>query len=258
MKSRWIVLAITLGGCRRSPPEKVDQSPAGSGSSVTIPFTSEIDARAPGLIDDMIAFPAGAARGRLLTCDHEHKLSETAEPVEDSPFSVTAFEIDRRTVSCVDYGACVDSKVCRSLDDHGECNLERAVVRYANAAAYCRWRGARLPSYAEWQRAVRGSEGRLYVTGSTYEPKSACTQPTSHDPAGDHEGRGCQQVSSDGVMFSTRSLSGVEWTGDEACILVQGNRETGRAGVFLLDDRLDLMSIHVHEGEFRCARNRAP
>jgi len=57
----------------------------------------------------------------------------------------------------------------RGLTDQGHENLP--VVEVSCALAFCNWVGKRLPTEAEWERAVRGLDGRKFPWGS--EPPDA-------------------------------------------------------------------------------------
>jgi iron(II)-dependent oxidoreductase len=52
----------------------------------------------------------------------------------------------------------------------GIANLPVTYVGQEQAADYARWRGGRLCSEAEWEKAARGTDKRLYPYGNTYDP----------------------------------------------------------------------------------------
>lgn len=151
-------------------------------SSKTPPQKQRRDAGVVALADTMAKVPAGwfsagcyrlganVALGQP-TSDAQ-RLMECVE--EDPPRRVwlSSFEIDRFEVTIGEYQRCIAAKACEMAPRHlgvrgssPDPETYPAEVRFADAAAFCRWRGKRLPTDAEWQKAGRGTDDRLYPWG---------------------------------------------------------------------------------------------
>ena len=88
-----------------------------------------------------------------------------------------AYYIDQYEVTNKQYMACVAEKKCDWPADissktrasyYGNSEFDDYPVVYVSwdmARTYCSWRGARLPTEAEWEKAARGTESRSYPWG---------------------------------------------------------------------------------------------
>jgi formylglycine-generating enzyme required for sulfatase activity len=107
-------------------------------------------------------------------CNRDWYLDE--EPVHT--VTLAAYYIDQYEVTNARYAACVDTGPC-SPPLHGISTLTRdsyyghpkyndypvSGVSWEQAKTYCAWRGARLLTEAEWEKAARGTDGRIYPWG---------------------------------------------------------------------------------------------
>ncbi len=97
----------------------------------------------------------------------------------------------------------------RFVPDPGFDEHPVAETTWAAAGAYCAWRGARLPTEAEWEAAARGTAGRVYPWGSaepttelaTIRRRAADTLPVGSAPKG---------ATPEGLLDMAGSLA--EWT----------------------------------------------
>lgn len=95
-------------------------------------------------------------------------------------YAVAPFFLDRREVTVDSYAGCVARGGCRAITRQmdagtalnvcnaripGRGNHPINCVSFAEAAAYCAWRGARLPRNSEWEYAAKGIPSRTWPWG---------------------------------------------------------------------------------------------
>ncbi|MBA5867741.1 MAG: SUMF1/EgtB/PvdO family nonheme iron enzyme [Nitrospira sp. CR1.3] len=87
-----------------------------------------------------------------------------------------SFWLDRYKVTngeyrgCVDGGGCLPPKDRRTFDDAERVQHPVVNVTWTQARNYCHWKGKRLPTEAEWEKAARGTDARRYPWGNTTDP----------------------------------------------------------------------------------------
>jgi len=128
---------------------------------------------APAMTDIMVEIPAGPfTMGNDAGANDETPAHEVDLP---------AFEIDQFEVTNADFAQFVEATghqtdaekagLSRAWRDaaEGKDNHPVVYVSWNDAVAYCEWVGKRLPTEAEWEKAARGTDGRIYPWGNDYE-----------------------------------------------------------------------------------------
>lgn len=133
-------------------------------------------------------FPMGSTPGEIVDavarCAREplaHRCNETlfADEMARHFVTLSSYWLDRTEVTVQEYQRCVALRRCRAVDyAAGARRFARpsfpvSLVTWEDARDYCSFRGGRLPTEAEFERAARGPEGRTYPWGDLYNSRAA-------------------------------------------------------------------------------------
>jgi formylglycine-generating enzyme required for sulfatase activity len=191
---------------------------------------------------DMVLIPNGpfvmgmggdGALMRLIedpTGDRETFHDERAHHTEQT----AAFYIDRYEVTNAQYAQYVLATGARAPGGwrgqptcpDGEGDDPVVGINQAEAEAYCKWLGKRLPTEEEWEKAARGEHGALYPWGNQYKRGKANTwEEGKRKPVSVHA------YPEDVSVYKVHGLAGnvAEWTStvvqlwtDEVRVVVKG------------------------------------
>jgi len=188
----WIILGgmigalcIGAGVCRLlNPTAKTTETPVPVSTDTRIPpMTATLEERT------VITLPPSAPLPEITDAKGVHmRYVEAGEFImghddgdsdvqPESNIYLDGYYIDSYEVTNILYKACVNDGRCKSPQRGGSAtrtsyfsspkfdNYPVIFVDWNMANAYCKWRGARLPTEAEWEKAARGTDGRIYPWG---------------------------------------------------------------------------------------------
>lgn len=140
---------------------------------------------------DVVLVPAGPFQaGAVSAVDNPFRMDDTDNPPRE--VELPSFLIDRTVVINCQYQEFLDDVAERTEFDHpdqptgrGHLPAHRHDPRFNrpevpvvgidwyDAWAYAHWAGGELPSEDQWEKAARGTDGRTYPWGATFDPALA-------------------------------------------------------------------------------------
>lgn len=168
-----VMCSLPIMGILKGPPLPVDDPEAPSRQVPHSPVPSKKTMYSSE--DTMVEIPAG----KFILGSNQGGYNEKPQHVS----MLDVFWIDRYEVTYHQYMEFVEatghrlpgppSRYARKLEALRGLNQPVTYVSWNDSVAYCEWKGKRLPTEREWEKAIRGTDGRTWPWGEGQEGFSA-------------------------------------------------------------------------------------
>ena len=184
-----IVLRNLAQASASPPPETVDSDSASTPvpstndsalpeatATFTIPVAGPTQAATDFKDSKGVSMSLVPAGNFIAGSDQGYDNEKPVHTVYLDDFYIDTYEVTNALYKvCVDAGACSPPSKTGSYtrdDYYGNSQFDNYPVVYVDwedAQAYCEWRGMKLPTEAQWEKAARGTDGRIYPWGNTID-----------------------------------------------------------------------------------------
>ena len=161
---------------------------------------------------EMVTIPEGAFWMGCASKDAQCSSSEKpGKTIRLASFKISRFETTQRQ-----YSLCVKAKHCSSPSKNFEPSKKEDLpvthVNWFQALEYCGWLKMRLPTAAEWEKAARGTDQRIYAWG---DEKPDCGHANFAMACG-YKGKPVGNAAGDVSPYGVHDLMGnvEEWVND--------------------------------------------
>jgi len=161
---------------------------------------------------EVVTIPSGSFWMGCAALDTQCSPSERPGQMIQLP----TFKINKFEVTQAQYGHCIKAKKCslpnENFDPRKKGKYPVTNVTWFQATEFCKWAKMRLPTSAEWEKAARGSDQRIFSWGNE---KPDCARANSSSECGYKSkpvGTSAGDVSPYGVYDMTGNVE--EWVND--------------------------------------------